>query len=72
MPEVTSSMRAQGVKAAAVVLAAAVAFANGLGSVTAGAAAGPVALAPAEPVTFAEGADMIPVDAMELEPEGGG
>jgi hypothetical protein len=72
MLRVMSSMRAHGVKAAAVVLAAAVAMTNGAGSFTAGDTPQPVALAPAAPLTFAEGADMIPVDAMELQPEGGG
>jgi hypothetical protein len=72
MHQMMSSMRTQGVKAAAAVLATAVVLAGGVGSSEPVAAPQPVALVPAPPVTFAEGAEMIPVDAMELEQEGGG
>jgi hypothetical protein len=73
MLEVTGSMRGLGLKAAVALLAAALMpLADRAGSSRADTAPRPAALVPDAPLTFAEGADMIPVDAKELEPEGGG
>jgi hypothetical protein len=73
MLQVTGSMRGPGLKAAVAVLAAALMpLADRVGSSPADTAPHPSALVPHAPLTFAEGADMIPLDATELEPEGGG
>ena len=73
MLEVTSSMRGPGLKAAIAVLAAVLMpLADRVGSFDGHHGPHAVTLVPEAPVTFAEGADMIPIDAVELEPEGGG
>ena len=72
MLEVTSSMRGPGLKAAVAVLAIVLALADRVGSFDGDSGPHPVVLVPDAPLTFAEGADMIPVDPQELEPEGGG
>lgn len=72
MLEIASSMRGPGLKAAIAVLAGVLALAEWVGSFDGHHGPHAVGLVPEAPVTFAEGADMIPIDAVELEPEGGG
>ncbi len=73
MLEIASSMRGPGLKAAVAVLAAALMpLADRVGSSEGGTVPHAVTLVPEAPLTFAEGADMIPLDARELEQEGGG